>query len=217
VVSKTIGVQSIAGNRCVGAPSSETVRGAEALFRNDNVIYAQIRNVLVSIAEKLIEELEKDPKARRRIAELMVTDSDVRLAIVNAVLADVATKRDIERLESATKRDLERLEASTKRELEKLEAATKRDLENLRVEMKAEMERLEERLRSEIQREVRRLEERISALESRMSALENRVNSIEARLARLEGQMNLFVRLFIAFNLPTLIAVIGILLRLVFA
>jgi len=160
----------------------------------------------VSIAEKLIEELEKDPKARRRIAELMVTDSDVRLAIVNAVLADVATKRDIERLESATKRELERLEASTKRELEKLEAATKRDLENLRVEMKAEMERLEERI-----------ERRISALESRISALENRVNSIEARLARLEGQMNLFVRLFIAFNLPTLIAVIGILLRLVFA
>ncbi len=160
----------------------------------------------MSIAEKLIEELEKDPKARRRIAELMVTDSDVRLAIVNAVLADVATKRDIERLESATKRELERLEASTKRELEKLEAATKRDLENLRVEMKAEMERLEERI-----------ERRISALESRISALENRVNSIEARLARLEGQMNLFVRLFIAFNLPTLIAVIGILLRLVFA
>ncbi len=153
----------------------------------------------MSIAEKLIEELEKDPKARRRIAELMVTDSDVRLAIVNAVLADVATKRDIERLESATKRDLERLEASTKR-----------DLENLRVEMKAEMEKLEERLRSEIQREVSRLEERISVLE-------NRVNAIEARLARLEGQMNLFVRLFIAFNLPTLIAVIGILLRLVFA
>jgi hypothetical protein len=46
--------------------------------------------------------------------------------------------------------------------------------------------------------------------------LENRVNSIEERLARLEGQMNLFVKLFIAFNLPTLIAVIGILLKMVF-
>ncbi len=109
----------------------------------------------MSIAEKLIEELEKDPKIRRRLAELMVTDSDVRLAIINAVLADVATKKDLEKLE-----------------------------------------------------------ERI---ERRISALENRVNSIEARLARLEGQMNLFVRLFIAFNLPTLIAVIGILLRMVFA
>jgi chromosome segregation ATPase len=153
----------------------------------------------VSIAEKLIEELEKDPKIRRRLAELMVTDSDVRLAIINAVLADVATKSD----------------------LEKLEVATRRELENLRAEMKSEMEKLEERLRndfrSEIQREVKRLEDRISALENRISALENRVNSIEERLARLEGQMDLFVKLFIAFNLPTLIAVIGILLKMIFS
>jgi len=37
-----------------------------------------------------------------------------------------------------------------------------------------------------------------------------------ARLARLEGQTDLSVKLFIAFNLPTSIAVIGILLRTVF-
>ena len=142
------------------------------------------RNSPVSIAEKLIEELEKDPKIRKRLAELMVTDSDVRLAIINAVLADVATKKDLEKLE----------------------------------------ERLRNDFRNEIQRVVRGLEVRISALErrtealeNRISALENRVSAIEARLARLEGQMNLFVRLFIAFNLPTLIAVIGILLRMVFS
>jgi len=142
----------------------------------------------VSIAEKLIEELEKDPKIRRRLAELMVTDSDVRLAIINAVLADVATKSDLEKLEAATKRELEKLE-----------------------------ERLRNDFRSEIQREVRRLEDRISALENRITALENRVNSIEERLTRLEGQMDLFVKLFIAFNLLILIAVIGILLKMVFA
>jgi chromosome segregation ATPase len=153
----------------------------------------------VSIGEKLIEELEKDPKIRKRLAELMVTDSDVRLAIINAVLADVATKSDLERMEAATKAELEKLEAATKRELEKLE-------ERLR----AELVKTEERLRSEIQREVRRLEDRISALESR-------VNSIEERLARFEGQMDLFVKLFIAFNVPTLIAVIGILLRMIFS
>jgi predicted ribosome quality control (RQC) complex YloA/Tae2 family protein len=53
----------------------------------------------------------------------MVTDSDVKLAIINAVPADVATKSDLEKLE--------------------------------------------ERLRNEIQREVRRLEDRISALEDK--------------------------------------------------
>ena len=134
----------------------------------------------MSIAEKLIEELEKDPKIRRRLAELMVTDSEVRLAIINAVLADVATKSDLEKLE-----------------------------EKLRNEIRREVGRLEERISA--------LESRMSALENRISALENRVSAIEARLARLEGQMNLFVRLFIAFNLPTLIAVIGILLRMVFS
>ena len=131
----------------------------------------------MSIAEKLIEELEKDPKIRRRLAELMVADSEVRLSIINAVLADVATKSDLEKLEEKLRNDF----------------------------------------RNEIRREVGRLEERISALERRIEALENRVNAIEARLARLDGQMNLFVRLFIAFNLPTLIAVIGILLRMVFS
>jgi septal ring factor EnvC (AmiA/AmiB activator) len=131
----------------------------------------------VSIAEKLIEELERDPKIRKRLAELMVTDSDVRLAIINAVLADVATKSDLEKLE----------------------------------------ERLRNDFRSEIQREAKRLEDKISALENRITALENRVNAIEERLARLEGQMDLFVKLFIAFNVPILIAVIGILLRMVFS
>ncbi|MFZ8856940.1 MAG: hypothetical protein ACO2O1_01650 [Candidatus Caldarchaeales archaeon] len=160
----------------------------------------------MSIAEKLIEALEKDPKIRKRLAELMVTDSDVRLAIINAVLADVATKSD-----------LEKLEAATKSELEKVEGRLRTEMENLRAEMKFEMEKLEERLRNEIQREVRRLEDRISALENRIAALENRVNSIEERLARLEGQMDLFVKLFIAFNLPTSIAVIGILLKMIFA
>jgi len=138
----------------------------------------------VSIAEKLIEELEKDPKIRRRLAELMVADSEVRLAIINAVLADVATKSDLEKLEEKLRNDF-------------------------RNEIRREVGRLEERISA--------LERRIETLENRIFTLENRVNSIEARLARLEGQMNLFVRLFIAFNLPTLIAVIGILLRLVFS
>jgi hypothetical protein len=64
---------------------------------------------------------------------------------------------------------------------------------------------------------VRRLEDRISASENRIAAFENRVNSIEERLTRLEGQTGLLVKLFIAFNLPTSIAVIGMLLKMVFA
>jgi hypothetical protein len=45
--------------------------------------------------------------------------------------ADVATKRDLDRLEAATKSDIESLAVSTKREIEGLGVNTKRDLENL--------------------------------------------------------------------------------------
>jgi hypothetical protein len=82
----------------LGKSREEVTRIHVHPISNDNV-YAHGLEFPVSIAEKLIEELEKDPKIRRRLAELMVTDSDVRLAIVNAVLADVATKKDLEKLE----------------------------------------------------------------------------------------------------------------------
>jgi hypothetical protein len=41
---------------------------------------------------------------KKRLAELMVTDSDAKLAIINAVLADVATKKDLEKLEERLER-----------------------------------------------------------------------------------------------------------------
>jgi hypothetical protein len=44
---------------------------------------------------------------RRRLAELMVADSDVRLAIIDAVLADVATRSDLEKLRSEIERGQE--------------------------------------------------------------------------------------------------------------
>ncbi len=128
----------------------------------------------------------------------MVTDGEVRLAIINAVLADVATKRDLETLRAELKADIKRVE------------------DNLKALIEREISRLEKRIDS-LEKRIDSLERRIDALENRIASLENRVNSIEARLSRLEGQMNLFVKLFIAFNLPILLAVIGILLRLVFA
>lgn len=72
------------------------------------------------------------------------------------------------------------------------EVATKEDVGKLRDEMKE--------LRSYV-------DDRISKLEARLSTLEQRV-------ARIEGQLSLFVKLFVAFNVPILIGIIGILLRM---
>ena len=116
----------------------------------------------MSIAEKLIEELEKDPKIRRRLAELIVTDSDVRLAIINAVLADVATKSDLEKLEAATKSELEKLEERLRSEMGKLE------------------ERLERRI-SALESRVNSIEERLARLEGQMGLFVKPFISINSR------------------------------------
>jgi len=52
-----------------------------------------------SLAQKLVEELEADEKTRKRLAKLLVSEavseSELRLAIINAVLRNVATEEDI--------------------------------------------------------------------------------------------------------------------------
>ncbi len=53
-----------------------------------------------SIVDEVIDAVERNPTVRRRLASALVIDSDVRLAIINAVIRDVATKSDIEALRS---------------------------------------------------------------------------------------------------------------------
>jgi len=138
-------------------------------------------------AERIVKLFEKDVGSRKRLAELLVVEPDVRLAIINAIIRDVATKEDIEKLRAATKEDIENLRKATKEDIENLRKATKEDIENLRKTTKEDIGRLEAR-----------------------------INSLETRISRLEGQMSLFVKLFIAFNLPILLGIIGMLLKLAF-
>ncbi|MEM1546797.1 MAG: hypothetical protein QXY40_08845 [Candidatus Methanomethylicia archaeon] len=53
-----------------------------------------------SIVDEVIDAVERNPNVRRRLASALAIDSDVRLAIINAVVRDVATKSDIEALRS---------------------------------------------------------------------------------------------------------------------
>jgi hypothetical protein len=132
----------------------------------------------VSIAQKLIEELESDEKVRRRLSRLLASDialdTEARVAIVNAIIREVATKNDIEALRNATKSDIEAL----------------------RKEFKSDIEALRREFREEIGR------------------LDGRISSLEQRVARLEGSINLFMKLFVAFNLPLLVSVVAALVTL---
>ena len=94
------------------------------------------------------------------LSGVFVGEPDIRLAVINAVLRDVATKSDIEKLRNEFRNEIERLEQC--------------------------MDRLEER--------VVRLEERVSSLDKRV---------------------DMVFRFMLMLNTPILIAVIGILLKMV--
>jgi hypothetical protein len=155
------------------------------------------------MAEDVVKLFEEDVRARKRLAELLVSEPDARLAIINAVLRDVATKGDIEVLRREFKIDMEALKAATKSDIESLRVATKSDVEALRKEFKNDMEALRKEFK-----------EGIGRLDGRIDGLEQRIGFLDQRVARLEGSISLFAKLFIAFNLPLLVSVIAALVAL---
>jgi predicted ribosome quality control (RQC) complex YloA/Tae2 family protein len=120
----------------------------------------------MSVTSKLMEELRKDEKLEDEfmtfIAERVALKPSIRGVILSAVLREVATKEDIEKLRDETREEIEKL----------------------REEMN-----------------------------TRFSSMDQRVSSLEQRMSKIEGQLSLLIRIFIAFNLPILIGIIGILLR----
>ena len=60
-------------------------------------------------AEDVVKLFEGDVRARKRLAELLVSEPDVRLAVINAVLRDVATKSDVEALRREFREEMGRL------------------------------------------------------------------------------------------------------------
>ena len=51
-----------------------------------------------SLAEKVIEEIEASKKLKMRLAELIVSEPEVRLLMLNSILPDVARKEDVKEL-----------------------------------------------------------------------------------------------------------------------
>ena len=71
-------------------------------------------------AEAIVELFRGDVRARKELAELLISEPDIRLAIINALLRDVATKSDIERLRESLESRFEQHRSATKSEIEAL-------------------------------------------------------------------------------------------------
>jgi chromosome segregation ATPase len=150
----------------------------------------------VSLAEKLLEELRSNEKVREEflafVAEGVARDRKARLVMLQGLIREAATKSDVENAKNELKAEIDKVRTELKAEIDALRKEFKADVEALRKEFRGEIERLETRIES----------------------LEMRISSLGQRVARLEGSMSLFIKLFIAFNLPLLISVIAALVTL---
>ena len=89
----------------------------------------------------IVKLFEEDATARKKLAEPLVGEHDVRLAIINAVLREAATKSDLEKLR-----------------------------QELRREFRGEISRLEQRIGG-LEERVTRPEERVGGLEEHVDML----------------------------------------------
>ncbi len=140
-------------------------------------------------AEDIVELFRRDARARRELAVLLVSEPEVRLAIVNAVLREVATKGDLERLQQTLKSDIERLREATRQDFERLRSEVRQDIERLRTETRREIERLQqaiEGLHREIETLRRYIDERLERLReefrSEIEELRMEVRELHERL-----------------------------------
>ncbi|RLE71166.1 MAG: hypothetical protein DRJ37_05495 [Thermoprotei archaeon] len=101
-------------------------------------------------ADEIVKLFEENVRARKRLAELLVVEPDIRLAIINAVLRDVATKQDVK--DMATKQDIIELRRELKKEIAELRSELKMDIRELRRNFEAKIEREVGRLEVEIDR-----------------------------------------------------------------
>jgi chromosome segregation ATPase len=133
-------------------------------------------------AEDVVRLFEADARARRRLAELLVSEPDVRLAVINAVLRDVATKSDLEALRREV---LARVSA-----------------------LEARVSELSERV-ARLEGAFTQLAERIGDLDKRIDALDKRIDALDKRIDALERRMDYVVRVswvLVASVLATLLA-----------
>jgi predicted nucleic acid-binding Zn-ribbon protein len=103
-------------------------------------------------ADQIVDLFERDLRARKRLAELIVMEPDIRLAIINAVLREVATKDDIKALESYIKVLEGRIQ----------------ELSNMVSEMRGAYKELSKRIDD--------LDKRIDSLDKRIDSLDKRID-----------------------------------------
>jgi phage shock protein A len=105
----------------------------------------------ITTAEDIVKLFEEDVRSRKRLAELLISEPDIRLTMINAVLRDVATKDDIETL--------------------------RREVLTQISELRDRVSRLEGAF-TQLTERINDLDKRIDALDKRIDALDERIDYV---------------------------------------
>ena len=159
-------------------------------------------------------------KCKDLVIEELLRDARLRREILLAIARETATREDVRMLREELGREIEAVRGELGSEIKAVGDEVRRVEKELRGEI------------SELRARVKALEERMTSMEKRMERLEGGLKRAEKelrgeiarverglgeRLARVEGQLNLFVKLFIAFNVPVLVGIRGILLKMMWS
>jgi predicted nucleic acid-binding Zn-ribbon protein len=142
-------------------------------------------------AGEIVKLLKSDKDALRELSAAIASEPELRLAVINAVLADVATKQDLQQLRQELKGEIAQLRQEMKEEIAQLReelrgdiTATKQDFQQLRRELREEILQLREEMtqvRQELKGEIAQLREEIGLLrqhvDSEISQLRRDMNT----------------------------------------
>jgi uncharacterized protein involved in exopolysaccharide biosynthesis len=99
-------------------------------------------------AGEIVKLLKSDKDALRELSAAIASEPELRLAVINAVLADVATKQDLQQLRQELREEISQLRQEMRGEI----TATKQDIQQLRQELKGEIAQLRQEMKEEIAR-----------------------------------------------------------------
>jgi predicted nucleic acid-binding Zn-ribbon protein len=104
-------------------------------------------------AGEIVKLLKSDKDALRELSAAIASESELRLAVINAVITDVATKQDLQQLRQELRGEMAQLRQEMKEEIARLReelrgeiTATKQDFQQLRRESREEISQLREEI-----------------------------------------------------------------------
>jgi predicted nucleic acid-binding Zn-ribbon protein len=135
-------------------------------------------------AGEIVKLLKSDKDALRELSAAIASEPELRLAVINAVLADVATKQDLQQIRQELKGEMAQLRQEMKGEMAQLRQEMKEEIAQLREELRGDITATKQdfqQLRRELREEISQLREEIGILrqhvDSEISQLRRDMNT----------------------------------------